>query len=181
MTETREQIEARHAREIAEWEAKWADPLLEEAETLHQDWIAQKHEDAIAMLIAALRRGMELAAAPLMPVQQSACTADAWPGEAELREMVFDAWTDSADWTADRFIARLHARMAGKATEPEWIEWHGGECPVPAGTRVEYRLRCYELPFRVSVPESLRWGHSTPDASLWRDDIIAYRILGADQ
>ena len=36
------------------------DPLLEEAEALHQDWIARKHKDAIAMLIAALRRGMEL-------------------------------------------------------------------------------------------------------------------------
>lgn len=41
------------------------DVLLEEAETLHQEWIARKHEDAIAMLIAALRRGMELAAPTL--------------------------------------------------------------------------------------------------------------------
>ena len=63
----------------------------------------------------------------------------------------------------------------GKGTavaEGGWIEWHGGECPVPAGTRVSVK-------FRNGVSTGLSgdrvaeygWVHYG-DAS----DIVAYRI-----
>jgi hypothetical protein len=38
-----------------------------------------------------------------------------WPSEDELWEMVSDAWTDRAAWTADRFLARIRAyRILGE-------------------------------------------------------------------
>lgn len=56
----------------------------------------------------------------------------------------------------------------------DWIEWNGGECPVPPGTRVEVRLKA-----------------GTEDDSGWSDDwdwsdcgghaIVAYRIIEEDK
>jgi hypothetical protein len=37
-----------------------------------------------------------------------------WPSEDELWEMVSDAWTDRAAWTADRFLARIRAYQTGE-------------------------------------------------------------------
>lgn len=75
------------------------DPLLEEAEALHQDWIARKHKDAIAMLIAALRRGREIereAASPLTRRDLQRAVRD-----AELRIL------------SGYDIDRLHAALTG--------------------------------------------------------------------
>lgn len=52
-----------------------------------------------------------------------------------------------------------------------WIEWKGGECPVPEGVRVEVVFRDFYGDMRC--PETFRWGHKG-DGS----DIIAYRIIG---
>ena len=70
MTETREQMEARHARERAEWEAANADPLLVEAREIcgrrdidfYAEFKEGKYDAQPVMLVAlaALRRGMEL-------------------------------------------------------------------------------------------------------------------------
>ena len=49
------------------------DPLLEEAEALHQDWIARKHKDAIAMLIAAIKRGREIEREAASPLTRDDC------------------------------------------------------------------------------------------------------------
>lgn len=69
-----------------------------------------------------------------------------------------------------------------------WRSWDGGICPVDSFTRVEYRLR-FSGPDRPSGPTGdlaamaggLRWDHgrtpeSAADASLRRNDIVAYRI-----
>ena len=57
----------------------------------------------------------------------------------------------------------------------DWIEWSGGECPVPVDTKIEIERR-------NGTTENLKagkwdgWsmaGHST--------DIVAYRIVGAPQ
>lgn len=51
----------------------------------------------------------------------------------------------------------------------EWIEWNGGECPLPAGTRYEVRFRSGRTA-EGRQPNTWRWareGHS--------GDIIAYR------
>lgn len=65
----------------------------------------------------------------------------------------------------------------------EWLPWSGGICPVDLQTVVEYRLRLQgadDTPL-VSVAGYLRWDHgrtpeSAADASLRRNDIVAYRI-----
>lgn len=55
----------------------------------------------------------------------------------------------------------------------DWIEWNGGECPLPPETNVEVRFRngktsCTDDPFYW------RWGHLS-EASI--SDIIAYRVI----
>ena len=66
------------------------------------------------------------------------------------------------------------AMLAARATEPTadadgWIEWDGGDCPVPADTRVEVRLCCG--PEFKDVAESLRWDRRG------EGDIVAYRVV----
>lgn len=51
-----------------------------------------------------------------------------------------------------------------------WIEWHGGECPVPAGTLIDLRFRDGDVLERVMSYE-WRWCHEG-----WDADIVAYRI-----
>lgn len=71
--------------------------------------------------------------------------------------------------------------------EGGWLPWSGGACPVHTSERVEYRLR-FNGPDRPSGPTGelsalaggLRWDHgrtpeSAADASLRRNDIVAYR------
>lgn len=61
-----------------------------------------------------------------------------------------------------------------------WIEWHGGECPVPVGTPVVVRYRCGMV---RGVFGALQDDESGLDASAecWRNDdhqydIVAYRL-----
>lgn len=54
----------------------------------------------------------------------------------------------------------------------DWTDWHGGECPVPAGTLVEYRLRDGGTGSPLRTPHLWRWGHAGA-----HDDIIAYRVV----
>jgi hypothetical protein len=56
--------------------------------------------------------------------------------------------------------------------EPEWFDWHGGECPVPAGTRVEVGFRDGDKD--TDEADEFRWSHKG-----FKADILAYRILGA--
>src|SRR5690554_4658177 len=50
-----------------------------------------------------------------------------------------------------------------------WIEWNGGECPLPDGVP-------HEVQIRDSRPQTWRWDNGDSDG-----DIIAYRpILDAD-
>lgn len=59
-----------------------------------------------------------------------------------------------------------------KPTEPEWIDWHGGECPVPAGSDCEVRFRDGAV-MRDSEPED--WGYCWHNDNDPRD-IVAYRV-----
>ena len=55
-----------------------------------------------------------------------------------------------------------------------WIEWKGGECPVPRGTHVEIWLRGEDRPQGLErVASVIRWKHGLKDDS----DIIAYRVV----
>jgi hypothetical protein len=56
-----------------------------------------------------------------------------------------------------------------EADKDGWIEWHGGKCPVPLGTKVEYMMRdsdtCNDL------AGELRWTQRGKYS-----DIVAYRV-----
>ena len=60
--------------------------------------------------------------------------------------------------------------------EDGWIEWAGGECPVPGATRIQIVFRCErDLSARssdVDTAGALRWSH-TGGAG----DIVAYRVV----
>lgn len=54
-----------------------------------------------------------------------------------------------------------------------WIEWSGGERPVPAKTPVYYQLRNEErMEVGAQLASRLRWQH---DGDPY--DIIAYRVV----
>jgi hypothetical protein len=55
----------------------------------------------------------------------------------------------------------------------EWVAWHGGECPVPAGTGVEVELASGDL-IETSAG-NLEWGCGDGE---FLDPIRRYRILG---
>jgi len=54
-----------------------------------------------------------------------------------------------------------------------WIEWNGGDCPVPAGQMVEYRFSRYPEAFRARAGD-LRWGRSGFPGP---GDIVAYKVV----
>ena len=54
-----------------------------------------------------------------------------------------------------------------------WIQWNGGECPVPARTRVEIRFRRGGNESN-RIAEALEWEHGKLG---WWWDIVAYRIV----
>ncbi|MBS6031535.1 MAG: hypothetical protein KIB40_00050 [Pantoea sp.] len=56
--------------------------------------------------------------------------------------------------------------------EGDWIEWCGGDCPVPEGVKAEIKFRdgdCAELDTWLDI---LEWRHKG-----YGSDIIAYRII----
>ena len=64
-----------------------------------------------------------------------------------------------------------------------WIEWNGGECPVPEGTLVDVRYRNGKENYHVKAGVMEDSGGSAPDwsATRWSNwdtygDIIAYRL-----
>lgn len=57
------------------------------------------------------------------------------------------------------------------ASDDGWIEWAGGECPVPAGIQHQVRLRDGLVSEVDDCPETWSWDHEDGEG-----DIIAYRI-----
>lgn len=65
-----------------------------------------------------------------------------------------------------------------------WIEWNGGECPVPKGTLVDLRYRQKNYADSIGVP-ALEFGKRSEE-DFWRHDyngldIIAWRLHQPDQ
>jgi len=58
----------------------------------------------------------------------------------------------------------------------EWIEWAGGENPVP-GHSVEVRYRYGEVDSVVASSERFRWGHPWITGGDNDLDIIPYRVV----
>lgn len=56
----------------------------------------------------------------------------------------------------------------------EWIEWNGGECPVPYGTKVDFIYRDgYKTSNRIVW---LDFNHNTWSHLNDNEDIVAYRV-----
>lgn len=77
--------------------------------------------------------------------------------------------------TREQFEAALAAKNDG------WIDWGGGECPVPRGTLVDVRHRDSQAyPDRIGTPALVAGGHGATYHH-WlhdgmRNDIISYRL-----
>lgn len=61
------------------------------------------------------------------------------------------------------------------ANDADWIEWHGGDCPVPPETKVFVRVACGEKSAGVISAKQLQWAHGISEDGY---DIIAYQIAG---
>jgi hypothetical protein len=77
---------------------------------------------------------------------------------------------------ADEFI-RQSATQETPLPEIEnaddgWIEWTGGECPLPDGTPNQVKFRDGDISGIDSSPETWQWHHTGSQA-----DIIAYKIV----
>lgn len=73
--------------------------------------------------------------------------------------------------TVEELVALIAALDAHDAESDDWIEWFGGECPVPMDTIVDVKFRSGET--RHSTPARMwRWVHTVKH----QGDIIAYRI-----
>jgi hypothetical protein len=125
MMETREQMEARHAREIAEWEAREAlerDPWKDAIDAYWKELGVKPNE----IKRADTRKGI-IAAAPLMPVQamgedaaKALDQAGQWFGEYAISHAAKGA-TEKAHRNAERaqfcFDAALRAHMTAAGAD----------------------------------------------------------------
>lgn len=114
---------------------------------------------------------------------QSLSEANGWLLMALLKMVRDNTTTEPHADSINDLVA--YGALYGEArlsTESDWIEWGGGECPVPAGTPVMIRLRIgtEHGPFPAL---HLNAGFDVDaSAAFWRNygymvDIIAYRIV----
>lgn len=83
-----------------------------------------------------------------------------------------------------RWIAEKIPDEAEELTEADveadgWKDWPGGECPVPPDRRVEVKLRDGSV--YQNAADAFKWQHSVHDRRKRRRDIVAYRVVPADQ
>lgn len=76
-------------------------------------------------------------------------------------------------------LARLRAEIARRAEQilppgdaEGWIEWHGGECPTPPGSKFQYRLRDGGTGELLTNALAWEWRHHNSPY-----DIVAYRLV----
>lgn len=70
--------------------------------------------------------------------------------------------------------------MAASMTNPTWLEWAGGECPVEGDTLVDVEVRCGGKAFGFPASDRPRVGFWN---RAWRGrsrDIVRYRLSGDD-
>ena len=74
-----------------------------------------------------------------------------------------------------------------EATQTDWIEWVGGECPLPADTLVQVKFRDGMYSVQQLGTTAGYWdGNGSNFTSCWQhnadeghSDIIAYRVVSA--
>lgn len=102
-------------------------------------------------------------------------------GDDLVRDSKIEACNLAVDWntaiiTREQYEAALAAKNGG------WIEWGGGECPVPRGTLVDVKYLCGDVNLHIKAGEHDSSGSiDTAFAVRWSKlgaeyDIIAYRL-----
>lgn len=106
-------------------------------------------------------------------------------GHADAKIKKYDAVAE--DWDT-AIITRDHYESALAAKNDGWIEWGGGECPVPCGTAVDVKHRCGAVsenqqawPKHHKESDVVVNPFSNAGQAFWRHensvvDIIAYRL-----
>lgn len=106
-------------------------------------------------------------------------------GHADVKVKKYDVIAD--DW-ATAIITREQYEAALAAKNDGWIEWGGGECPVPCGTAVDVKHRCGAVsenqqawPKHHKESDVVVNPFSNAGQAFWRHensvvDIIAYRL-----
>nr|UVM90484.1 MAG: hypothetical protein [Bacteriophage sp.] len=88
-------------------------------------------------------------------------------------------WVPSEGRTQSGYLCSKCGNYDGPGYD--WIDWPGGECPVPRGTLVDVRYRDSQAyPDRIGTPALVAGGHGATYHH-WlhdgmRNDIIAYRL-----
>lgn len=81
--------------------------------------------------------------------------------------------------TSPLYLEDIHSAVSGAdpvhTKRNRWIAWGGGDCPVPAGTEIEYHMRSGKT-MKCSDPEALHWDRKFPDADY---NILHYRVVSA--
>lgn len=102
-------------------------------------------------------------------------------GKARIEALLADDYAETII-TREQYEAALAAKNEG------WIEWGGGECPVPCGTTVDVKHRCGAVSENQQAwPKRHKESHimvnplSNAGQAFWRHensvmDIIAYRL-----
>jgi len=189
IAELEAQKAARLAEVAAEFDAKIAaarEPDWDAAIDAYFKAISQVWDFPIPMdrVDRAVMRAGFKAAAPLMPVNAmteaeiealtAEVTAQVWKSrfDMDLGPLLHQAAKLAIRATLARGPVAAPTEAEAPVTERPWIDWHGGECPVPAGTRVEVRFRDEATGEYEAAGLDWRWVHYRTPA-----DIIAYRIL----
>lgn len=74
-------------------------------------------------------------------------------------------------WKAGREELRRKEYLDKQPSEPAWIPWEGGECPLPDGVTFEFKRRD-GLASKMINDGCFRWKHLAQP-----DDILAYRVI----
>ena len=75
-------------------------------------------------------------------------------------------------WKAGREELRRAQSLDKQPTEPAWIPWGGGECPLPDGVEFEFKIRDGGMSGRVKHAPMYNWGCHNSSG-----DIVAYRVF----
>ena len=75
-------------------------------------------------------------------------------------------------WKAGREELRRAQLLDKQPTEPAWIPWAGGECPLTDGVEFEFKIRNGGMSGRVKHAPMYNWGCHNSSG-----DIVAYRVL----
>lgn len=77
---------------------------------------------------------------------------------------------------AGEFVTFTPADTIPNIDADGWIEWHGGECPVPGGVQVAVRFQDGREPPR-GIGQHWDWSHLPAQDSRACGNIIAYRVV----